>query len=179
MSLKPLKKSDLGKDWVRKDRYVRKIGIQPEYHLIVTEGTDTEPNYFEAIKKIINEKYSDRIVLRVEGKGDNTLNLFEKARESASGPNDYKHVWIVYDTDDFPADHINRTAELCKNTEGGRTLNIMRSGLISALNYGSFCTLDFTILTFTGVSIGQSYRSGCPTLEKESTKRTGQICILS
>ena len=32
----------------------------------------------------------------MEGKGDNTLNLFEKARESASDPNDYKHVWIVY-----------------------------------------------------------------------------------
>ena len=61
MSLKPLKKSDLGKDWVRNDRYVRKVGIQPEYHLIVTEGTDTEPNYFEAIKKIINEKYSDTL----------------------------------------------------------------------------------------------------------------------
>lgn len=121
MSLKPLKKSDLGKDWVRNDRYVRKVGIQPEYHLIVTEGTDTEPNYFEEIKRIINEKYSDRIVLKVEGKGDNTLNLFEKARESASGPNDYKHVWIVYDTDDFPADHINRTAELCKKTEEDTT----------------------------------------------------------
>ena len=112
MSLKPLKKTDLGKDWVRNDRYVRKIGIQPEYHLIVTEGTDTEPNYFEEIRRIINDKYSDRIVLKVEGKGDNTLNLYEKARESAVGPNDYKHVWIVYDTDDFPADHINRTAEL-------------------------------------------------------------------
>ena len=34
MSLKPLKKSDLGKDWVRNDRYVRKVGIQPEYHLM-------------------------------------------------------------------------------------------------------------------------------------------------
>ena len=117
MSLKPLKKSDLGKDWVKNDRYVRRIGINPEYHLIVTEGTATEPNYFEAIKKIINEKYSDRIVLKVEGKGDNTLGLYEKARASAEGPNDYKHVWIVYDTDDFPPDHINRTAELCKNTE--------------------------------------------------------------
>lgn len=27
--------------------------------------------------------------------------------------NVYKHVWIVYDTDDFPQDYINRTAELC------------------------------------------------------------------
>ncbi|SET43518.1 RloB-like protein [[Clostridium] aminophilum] len=121
MSLKPLKKSDLGKDWVKNDRYVRKIGINPEYHLIVTEGTDTEPNYFEEIRRIINEKYSDRIVLKVEGKGDNTLNLFEKARQSATGPNDYKHVWIVYDTDDFPAERINKTAELCRKTEGDTT----------------------------------------------------------
>jgi len=29
--------------------------------------------------------------------------------------------WIVYDTDDFPADHINRTAELCKKTEEDTT----------------------------------------------------------
>ena len=29
--------------------------------------------------------------------------------------NGYKHVWIVYDTDDFPADHINKTSELCTN----------------------------------------------------------------
>ena len=62
MSLKPLKKSDLGKDWVRKDRYVRKIGIQPEYHLIVTEGTGTEPNYFETIKKIIKETFSSVLI---------------------------------------------------------------------------------------------------------------------
>ena len=31
----------------------------------------------------------------------------------ASSANGYKHVWVVYDTDDFPADHINKTAELC------------------------------------------------------------------
>ena len=121
MSLKPLKKSDIGKDWVRDERYTKKIEIQPEYHLIVTEGTDTEPNYFEAIKNIINEKYSDRIVLKVEGKGDNTLGLFRKAQQSAAGPNDYRHVWIVFDTDEFPVDHINRTVELCNNTEGNPT----------------------------------------------------------
>ncbi len=121
MSLKPLKKSDLGKDWINNSRYVYRIGIQPEYHLIVTEGTDTEPNYFETVREIINDKYRNRIVLKVEGKGDNTLNLFEKAKESAKGPNDYKHVWLVYDTDDFPADHINRTAELCSGTKGEAT----------------------------------------------------------
>lgn len=121
MSLKPSKKSDADKDWMqkRRDRYKR---IQPEYHLIVSEGTDTEPNYFNAIKEIINSKYRDRIQLEVFGEGDNTISLFDKAKLKAeSNPNGYKHVWVIYDTDDFPADHIDRTAELCKINSSNRT----------------------------------------------------------
>ncbi|MDD6404497.1 MAG: RloB domain-containing protein, partial [Clostridiales bacterium] len=79
MSLKPLKKSDLGKDWVS-SRRSKKVKLQPEYHLIVTEGTDTEPAYFDEIRRIINESYRDRIQLDIEGKGDNTISLFEKAK---------------------------------------------------------------------------------------------------
>lgn len=113
MSLKPPKKSDLNKGWMKK-RLDREIRIQPEYHLIVTEGTDTEPQYFQAMKDIVNQQYRGKIQLDIYGEGDNTLSLFEKARNRAGeNPNGYKHVWVVYDTDDFPADHINRTAELC------------------------------------------------------------------
>ena len=113
MSLKPPKKSDLDKDWM-KSRRDKARHIQPEYHLIVTEGTDTEPAYFGAIRDIINKTYPDRIQLNIFGIGDNTLNLFQKAKQLASSSaNGYKHVWIVYDTDDFPAEHINRTAALC------------------------------------------------------------------
>lgn len=53
MSLKPLKKSDLEKNWMKKRRD-KVIRIQPEYHLIVTEGTETEPQYFQSIRDIIN-----------------------------------------------------------------------------------------------------------------------------
>ena len=113
MSLKPLKKSDLDKSWMKARRDKPKK-IQPEYHLIITEGTETEPTYFEAMKEIINSTYSDRIQLGVHGAEDNTLSLFKKAKNmAASSANGYKHVWVVYDTDDFPADHINKTSELC------------------------------------------------------------------
>ena len=64
MSLKPLKKSDLEKGWMKKRRD-KAIRIQPEYHLIVTEGTETEPQYFQAVKDIINRKYRDKIQLDV------------------------------------------------------------------------------------------------------------------
>lgn len=114
MSLKPLKKSDLGKDWMTKRRDAKK-SIQPEYHLIVTEGTKTEPNYFNAIKKIINQNYKERIQIEVSGEGDNTVNLFEIAKGYAEkNPNGYKHVWVVYDADDFPKENIDAVSVLCK-----------------------------------------------------------------
>ena len=74
MSLKPPKKSDLGKSWMKNRRDKARM-IQPEYHLIASEGTETEPQYFGAIQRIINSKYRDRIQLKVEGIGDNTVKV--------------------------------------------------------------------------------------------------------
>ncbi len=113
MSLKPPKKSDVSKRWMN-PRKSKEILIQPEYHLIVTEGTDTEPQYFESIKTRINSKYQRKIYLEIYGEGDNTLSLLKKAQKRALGSSTiFKHVWIVFDTDDFPPDHINRTVEKC------------------------------------------------------------------
>lgn len=114
MSLKPPKKSDLNKSWM-KPKPDRGVKIQPEYHLIVSEGTDTEPAYFEAIRDIINSRYRKKIQLEISGEGDNTINLFWKAKQRASdSANGFRHVWVVYDMDDFPAEHIDRVVELCK-----------------------------------------------------------------
>ena len=113
MSLKPPKKSDLNKSWMKK-KPDRAIKIHPEYHLIVTEGTNTEPAYFGAVKEIINKRYPEKIHLDVSGDGDNTISLFGRAKFLAgNNSNVYKHVWIVYDTDDFPADYIDRVLQLC------------------------------------------------------------------
>lgn len=116
MSLKPPKKSDLNKSWM-KGRRDKPKKIQPEYHLIVTEGTNTEPAYFQAVKDVINSQYRGRIQLDIFGEGDNTLNLFEKAKNRVdANPNGYGHVWLVYDTDDFPAEDIDKTAVLCEQS---------------------------------------------------------------
>lgn len=121
MTLKPDKKSDLDKGWMKKRRD-KQIRISPEYHLIVTEGVNTEPQYFCSIQSVINQKYREKIHLDIFGEGDNTLSLFEKAKKRAEeNPNTYKHVWVVYDTDDFPLDHINRTAEYCKQATNDET----------------------------------------------------------
>lgn len=115
MSLKPPKKSDIGKSWM-KGRSGRQRMVQPEYHLIASEGTETEPQYFGAIQQIINAKYRDRIQLQVEGIGDNTVNLLTKIHQSVQSSGIvFKHVWIVYDTDDFPAENIDKVVQLCKD----------------------------------------------------------------
>lgn len=115
MTLKPSKKSDLNKGWMSK-RIDRKKLINPEYHLIVTEGTKTEPNYFNGIKDRINRNYRERIHLETVGTGDNTIGLLNKAKQMANNdPNGYSHVWIVYDTDDFPADNINKVVKQCED----------------------------------------------------------------
>ena len=114
MSLKPPKKSDLGKTWMSKRRDSRRK-IKPEYHLIVTEGTDTEPQYFEAIKSIINETCGEHVQLEIHGQGDNTLSLFRRAMALANQSlNGYRHIWVVYDTDDFPPEHINSVVDYCE-----------------------------------------------------------------
>lgn len=114
MSLKPPKKSDLSKNWMKARRDKPKK-IQPEYHLIVTEGTKTEPAYFQSIKDIINAQYREKVHLDIYGEGSNTLTLFEKAKRRAlDNPNGYRHVWVVYDTDDFPAEYIDKTVTLCE-----------------------------------------------------------------
>ena len=93
MSLKPPKKSDLDKHWMR-SRQNQTILFQPEHHLIITEGTKTEPQYFEAIREVINQDFRDKIRLEINGEGDNTLHLLKK-QSSESVP-----------------------AELCINTSG-------------------------------------------------------------
>lgn len=121
MSRKPPKKSDMGKSWMKPRRDSRQM-ISPEYHLIVSEGTKTEPKYFEKIKETIDAKYRDRIHLDISGKGANTVTLFNRAvKDVARSNNVYKHVWLVFDKDDFPPENFDRTAELCASESTDET----------------------------------------------------------
>jgi hypothetical protein len=115
-----VKKSDRKKTWYSSKGNTRSIAL--ERHLIITEGTDTEPLYFESIKKLVNEQYKggrvDRIKIDISGEGMNTLSLLEKAKSKVSySAKQYSHVWIVYDKDDFPDDNFDNTANKCEATK--------------------------------------------------------------
>lgn len=114
MSNKPPKKSDENKHW-RKPRRDRGSLISPEYHLILTEGTKTELLYFKGLKKAVNQKYTGRIEIIGLGEGANTLTILETAEkvQRRSGGK-YRHIWIVYDKDDFPEDDFDNAYFRCQ-----------------------------------------------------------------
>ena len=120
MSKKPIKKSDSNKSWKR-DRRDRSMLINPEYHLIVTEGTKTEPQYFDGLEKEINNDYPNRINIHIEGigQGANTITLVDRAMklQERSG-NRFKHIWVVFDKDDFPTEHFNEAVSRCNDISG-------------------------------------------------------------
>ena len=118
MSLKPNKKSDLGKSW-NKPRRDKHIKMQLGHHLIITEGEKTEPLYFDGLKKAVERtNRTDR--LQTVGTGSHTTALIEIAkRQVRNAGYPFEHVWLVYDKDDFPSGEFNRVIELCAeaNTE--------------------------------------------------------------
>lgn len=101
----------------RKKREVESKALAPSRYLIVTEGTETEVNYFEGIKRRINSKYSSRIDLKeikidVEGTGRNTNNLVEYVSKIINRANNpYGHIWVVFDKDGFTDDQFNSAIE--------------------------------------------------------------------
>lgn len=131
MSNKPGKHSELKKkgstakrmraSWGKPRSAVPTIRIRPERFLIVTEGTKTEPYYFEGFRRRINaEFHGEYVTLRVCGMGDNTISLFERARSIASAdPDGFTQVWVVYDRDSFPSRDFNAVVDLC-SAESGR-----------------------------------------------------------
>ena len=109
MSPKPTKKSDASKRWMQPRRDSR-INILPEYHLIISEGAKTEPNYFAGLQRELDSKGKGRIKIRVEGEGANTLSLINRAQEHIRADNNpIRHVWLAYDRDSFPADDFDNT----------------------------------------------------------------------
>lgn len=130
MSNKPPKHSELKKketaakrmrgSWGKSRAAAPSIRIRPERFLIVTEGTRTEPLYFEGFRRRINAAFrGEYVTLRVYGVGANTVSLFDQAKSIAEAdPDGFTQVWVVYDKDSFPARDFNVVVDLCASASG-------------------------------------------------------------
>ena len=71
--------------------------------LIATEGTQTEPNYFNALKTELEKSNRFNIDISVQGKGKSTTALVSKVhRQIKYNHQEYDRVWVVFDRDEFP-----------------------------------------------------------------------------
>lgn len=74
---------------------------QKKFFLIVTEGKNTEPSYFEHLKNMC-----PNVFLKVEGMGMGTSNLVNsvksiKCEEEKKARINFDEVWVVFDKDTF------------------------------------------------------------------------------
>ena len=91
--------------------------VQMTRHLVVTEGTETEPRYFNGMRLLLGEANGRKVNVVVRSTGKHTMGLLEYAKEACRrSPDVYDHVWLVYDKDDFSDEEFDRVEALCQQT---------------------------------------------------------------
>jgi hypothetical protein len=92
---------------IRSERNIRrKVGVRPvrESFLIVCEGQNTEPEYFNSFRLT-------SATVKAVGKGLGTRVLVKEAirirLEEQKKGKIYDHCWVVFDKDDFPEEDFN------------------------------------------------------------------------
>ena len=102
----------------RKDRLKSKRQA-PANYLIVCEGKKTEPNYFNGLKRKINEKYGNKVDvlipnIDVKGAGMNTTSLVKYTQKTVNHANKvYGQVWVVFDKDDYNDEQFDSAIKNC------------------------------------------------------------------
>ena len=90
----------------REQRKRREIETRPprcETFLIVTEGAQTEPNYFKGLVKSLTGCDADKVrEVDIQGKGRSTGSLVDEAERIVNrSTKNYDNVWVVFDKDSF------------------------------------------------------------------------------
>ena len=82
------------------------------YFLIVCEGVQTEPNYFEALKESLANQTVIITDMTVKGTGRNTTSLIDfTIRYRKSLLQQFDSVWAVFDRDSFTDHQFNNAIE--------------------------------------------------------------------
>ena len=106
------------KEYSRKSKLKSKR-LAPANYLIVCEGKQTEPNYFNGLKKKINEKYGNKVDvlipnIEVKGTGKNTTDLVNHTDKFVNYSNKrYGQIWVVFDKDDYSNDQFDKAIRTC------------------------------------------------------------------
>ena len=95
------------------------LQVAPANYLIICEGKQTEPNYFNGLKHEINKKYGNKVDvlipnIDVKGTGMNTTSLVKCAQKTVNYANKiYGQVWVVFDKDDYSDEQFDYAIKSC------------------------------------------------------------------
>ena len=95
------------------------LQVAPANYLIICEGKQTEPNYFNGLKQAINERYGNKVEvlipsIDVKGTGMNTKSLVKYAQKIVNHSNKvYGQVWVVFDKDDYNDEQFDSAIKKC------------------------------------------------------------------
>lgn len=117
------------KGWRSGKREGRSRMVQMTRHLVVSEGKETEPRYFEGVRAALGAANERKVAIVVKGTGKHTLDLLDFAVEHCRyAPETFDHVWLVYDKDDFPASDFDAMECKCNElSDGSRTFHALWS----------------------------------------------------
>lgn len=90
-----------------------------KFVLIVCEGTKTEPNYFEALRRRLPKNVLETVVVDIIGTGANTLSVVERTEDEVEKAKKVRNkkfdsVWVVIDKDGFPPQNFNNSIFRCE-----------------------------------------------------------------
>lgn len=117
------------KGWRSGKREGRSRMVQMTRHLVVSEGKETEPRYFEGVRTALGTANGRKVAIVFKGTGKHTLDLLDFAVEHCRyAPETFDHVWIVFDKDDFPATDFDAMERKCAElSDESRTLHALWS----------------------------------------------------
>lgn len=90
-----------------KERKKEFLTPRPNSFLIVSEGKQTEPLYFDGLADYVKKKYGQGIdvekpIIETQGEGKSTVSLVKAAEKLVSRAKIlYSQVWVAFDKDDF------------------------------------------------------------------------------
>ena len=118
-----------GKGWRSGRREGRSRMVQMTRHLVVSEGKETEPRYFEGVRAALGAANGRKVAIVVKGTGKHTLDLLDFAVEHCRyAPETFDHVWLLFDKDDFPAADFDAMGRKCAElSDGSRTFHALWS----------------------------------------------------
>lgn len=102
----------------RKKRKQEHLEMKEFRYYIFCEGEQTEPNYFDGFKKLIenNPVYRDMVLIEIEPCGAETMRVIGMAERYVQKNHITKgQIWCVYDKDSFPASDFNGVVERAEN----------------------------------------------------------------